>query len=626
MDALFIKVLNISIAASWLILAVIAVRWLLKRSPRWITVVLWGIVALRLVMPFSIKAGFSLVPSAQTVRTEGPAAVSEAQAPPAISIDSGIKAVDDAVNPVIERITADTPKAYEVTGIPEQIDVAVTSDPAVSPVIMVPDSAAPSAQAASPVHIGSIVWLSGAGVILLYGIVSIIGLRRRVREATPQEGRIWLCDQVRSPFILGVIKPRIYLPSDLGEAERPYVLAHEQAHIKRGDHFVKPLSFLLLAVHWFNPLVWLAYILFCRDIEAACDEKVIGAMALESKKEYARALLSCSIRRRHAVACPLAFGEVAVSTRVKSVLNYKKPALIAIIAAAVCCAAVAACFLTDPMDKTASVIEIGTEDPASQGDPSSNGNDPANAALSIGEQRAKDYEWNASRTYAVAQLVEKTPAEAMIGSLAEGFPKDGMASMKLICEVPQMFNYSRLRDAADSEDALYQYFNIGQFAWVGGGSAARRSENRPGSFNGDITEEFLESLRASNTPFTYNIYLDWNYKDAVNIGDTVLIAIDPQVTINPNSTGTAYEIEDAKCYRAVAAPFASDSPQPHIAHFIDGKLQLSAKLQDAFDLRRLYNDTNPELTGIKDGDSVETVVNFLKAVEQDMIRYEGEMK
>ena len=258
------------------------------------------------------------------------------------------------------------------------------------------------------------------------------------------------------------------------------------------------------------------------------------------------------------------------------------------------------------------------------------GKDEQPVHLVIGSEAKKDpkenYWFAKEKTYAIVIVKEITGAEANLGSLAEGFDKDGLAAAKLKCEALEFFNYSRLREAADAEDALYQYFNIGQFAWVGGGSVAKRLEKRPGSFKGDITEEYLESLKASNIPFTYTIYLDWNYKDAVEIGDTILIAIDPQVTINPNSTGTTYEIEDPKTYRAVVSPFVMDSPQPYLARFVDGKLQLAEDMAEAFTLYRLYNDTNPELTGIKDGDSIEDVVNFLKGVEQDMIRYEEEMR
>ena len=237
------------------------------------------------------------------------------------------------------------------------------------------------------------------------------------------------------------------------------------------------------------------------------------------------------------------------------------------------------------------------------------------------------YQFDKSKTYAAAQIKDITGAEVNIGSLAEGFPKDGLCCLKLKCEVMCIFNYARLREAADAEDALYQYFDIGQFAWVGGGSVAKRLEKRPDDvFKGDITEEYLDSLKESNTSFTYSFYLDWDYKDSVEIGEIILVSIDPQVTINPNSIGTTYRIEDPKTYRAVVAPFNADHPQPHIAKFVDGKLQLPEELEDAFALRRLYDDTDPELTGIKDGDAIEDVVAFLKAVEQDMIRYEEEMR
>lgn len=236
------------------------------------------------------------------------------------------------------------------------------------------------------------------------------------------------------------------------------------------------------------------------------------------------------------------------------------------------------------------------------------------------------YMLDKGKTCAVVIVTEITGAEANVGTLAEGFPKEGLGAAKLKCEALAFFNYNRLKSAADAEEALYLYYNIGQFTYVGGGSVAKRFEKRPGSFNGDITEEYLEALKASNTLFTYNIYLDWDHKDSAEVGDILLIAIDPQVSINPNSNGNAYEIEDPKIYRAVVSPFAADHPMPHLVKFVEGKLQFPAELQDTFALRRLYDDTNPELTCIKDGDSVEDVAAFLKAVEQDMARYEEEQK
>lgn len=312
MEVIFIKLLNMSISAGWLILAVMLLRLLLKKAPKWISVVLWGLVGLRLVFPFSLQSVLSLIPSAEVISPS----IGYAQHP---EINSGVSVIDNAVNPTLGTSLAATPMN------------------SVNPMQIV-------------LYLGGLVWVGGIVILLLYGLISYLRLRRKVTEAIPYEKNTWLCDQVKTPFILGVFRPRIYLPSGLNEKETAYVLAHERAHLKRKDHLWKPLGFLLLTVYWFNPLVWVAYILLCRDIEAACDEKVISDMAMAEKKAYANALVSCSMQRRLILACPLAFGEVGVKERVKGVLNYRKPAFWIIVAALIACAVIAVCFLTNPKD------------------------------------------------------------------------------------------------------------------------------------------------------------------------------------------------------------------------------------------------------------------------------------
>ena len=312
MEAIFIKALNMSISAGWLILAVILLRLPLKKAPKWISVVLWGLVGLRLVFPFSLQSVFSLIPSAEVVSPS----IGYAQHP---EINSGVSVIDNAVNPTLGTSLAATPMN------------------SVNPMQIV-------------LYLGSLVWVGGIAILLLYGLISYLRLRRKVAEAIPYEKNVWLCDQVKTPFILGVFRPRIYLPSGLSEEETSYVLAHEHAHLRRKDHLWKPLGFLLLTVYWFNPLVWVAYILLCRDIETACDEKVISDMAMTEKKAYANALVTCSMQRRLVLACPLAFGEVGVKERVKGVLNYRKPAFWIIVMAMIVCVVIAVCFLTNPKD------------------------------------------------------------------------------------------------------------------------------------------------------------------------------------------------------------------------------------------------------------------------------------
>ena len=315
MAAVFLKLLNLSISASWLVLAVLVLRLISKRSPKWMNVLLWGIVALRLVLPFSIESALSLIPSAETV---SPAAVQFAPAP---TITSGVSVIDNAVNPALSEHFSAVPTA------------------SVNPLYVWTE-------------IAGWVWLIGLGAMLLYALVSYLRLRRRVSVSLPVQDHIYLCDAISSPFILGVVKPHIYLPSDLDEVQRQNVLSHEQAHLARRDHWWKPLGFALLAVYWFNPVLWLAYTLLCRDIELACDERVIRTMDESAVKTYSTVLLACSMPRKAVITCPLAFGEVGVKERVRNALHYKKPAFWVVAASVAVCVVVAVCFLTDPEHET----------------------------------------------------------------------------------------------------------------------------------------------------------------------------------------------------------------------------------------------------------------------------------
>ena len=322
MAAVFLKLLNLSISASWLVLAVLVLRLISKRSPKWVNVLLWGIVALRLVLPFSIESALSLIPSAETV---SPAAV---QFDPAPTITSGVSVIDNAVNPSLSEHFAAVPTA------------------SVNPLYVW-------------AYLAGWVWLIGLGAMLLYALVSYLRLRRRVSVSLPVQDHIYLCDAISSPFILGVVKPHIYLPSGLDEVQRQNVLAHEQAHLARRDHWWKPLGFALLAVYWFNPVLWLAYTLLCRDIELACDERVIRTMDESAVKTYSTVLLACSMPRKAVITCPLAFGEVGVKERVRNALHYKKPAFWVVAASVTVCVVVAVCFLTDPPTDTDAAGLVG---------------------------------------------------------------------------------------------------------------------------------------------------------------------------------------------------------------------------------------------------------------------------
>lgn len=316
MSELFLEIVNRSIAASWIVIAVLILRFCLKEAPKWVNVLLWGIVAVRLIFPFSIESALSLIPSAETVN---PSIMMET----APSVQTGVPALDQVINPVIDHSLSPAPGA---SVNPLQIWIPVLT----------------------------VIWLLGVAALFLYSAVSYRRLRRRVCEAVILRDNIYQSENVCSPFVLGIIRPKIYLPYHMDKREMDHVIAHEQTHIRRRDHWWKPLGFLLLTVHWFNPLLWLGYILLCRDIELACDEKVIREMGSEQRADYTQALVSCSVSRRSIAACPLAFGEVGIKERVKSVMNYKKPAFWIVLASVVVCAVAAVCFLTDPKTERSS--------------------------------------------------------------------------------------------------------------------------------------------------------------------------------------------------------------------------------------------------------------------------------
>lgn len=312
MAEIFQKALNMSIAAGWLILAVIALRLLLRRAPKRFRLLLWAVVGLRLALPWSIESALSLIPSAQTL----PEGIMLERAP---VLDTGISALNGAINP-----------GFTAAFTPE---LGASANPLQ---VLLPIAAA--------------LWMLGAAAMLLWALVSWLRLRKRAREAVRLEENVYECE-IASPFVLGLFRPRIYLPFSLENGERELVLAHERAHITAGDHIIKPLGWLLLAAHWYNPLVWLAYALFCRDIELACDERVVRGLSLSDRADYSQALLDLSRPRGGVRACPLAFGESSVKGRVKSVLSYKKPAFWLVLLAVVVCVGAAVCFLTDPKEE-----------------------------------------------------------------------------------------------------------------------------------------------------------------------------------------------------------------------------------------------------------------------------------
>ena len=317
MGEIFLKLVNMSIAASWLIVAVILLRIVLKKAPRWLSCMLWILVAIRLFCPVTIESSLSLVPSADTYPVDV-----------IYNSDSNI-----ANNPYNWRLH---------TGF-EMVDGQSGNNTILQDV-------SSGAVLKSNINIIAYAWIIGIAVMITYSVISYRKLKNSVKASAPLKDNVRICDDIQSPFILGIIKPVVYLPSSLVGGTLENVLTHETAHIKRHDHWWKPLGYLLLTVYWFNPLCWLAYILLCRDIEMACDEKVICDMDNSAKAAYSQALLNCSFPRKRIAACPLAFGEVGVKERVKFVLNYKKPAFWIIAVAVVTCIVVGVCFMTNPKD------------------------------------------------------------------------------------------------------------------------------------------------------------------------------------------------------------------------------------------------------------------------------------
>ena len=316
----FLTLVNRGLSAGWLVLAVVAARFLLKKAPRWAVCALWGLVALRLLCPFSPESPLSLIPDAQPVSPEAVWNTVPA-------VEMAPDATEAPVSPVLEAVL---PDGLPVSPTPAQEIVAAAS----------------------------ILWCAGLAGMVLYTLVSYRRLSRRVKGAVRIDGNLYQGAAIPTPFVLGVLRPRIYLPNTLSREDMPYVIAHERAHIRRRDPLWKALGFGLLCIYWFQPLLWLGYALFCRDMELACDEKVASALSPSHRANYSQALLNCSAGRRFLAACPVAFGEVGVKERVKRVLSFRRPTLRAVLAAVLICAVIAVCFLTNPVTPEPSKVTV----------------------------------------------------------------------------------------------------------------------------------------------------------------------------------------------------------------------------------------------------------------------------
>ncbi len=318
MRELFLELAKLNLIGSLLAVVVIFLRYVFRKAPRWVFCLLWGMVALRLICPFSIESNLSLVPD---------------------NLANG-QLLSNVENMYIGQV--------ETIGIYD-IGASETNRQPVGSFVAEEGTLQPAKTIGNTVFpVLGWIWLAGMVLMFVYTAASYLTLYQKMEEATHLQDNIWQCEQVGSPFVLGFIKPKIYLPYAISNVDMANVIAHEQAHIHRKDHWWKPIGFFILSVHWFNPILWLAYILLCRDIETACDEKAIKRMGKDEVRAYSTTLLNYSIHRRRIAACPLAFGEVSVKERVKSVMNYKKPTLWIIIAAIAICVMVAGCFLTNP--------------------------------------------------------------------------------------------------------------------------------------------------------------------------------------------------------------------------------------------------------------------------------------
>ena len=328
MTRVFLYLANQSITAGYLILAVLLLRLLLRRVPKDLLLWLWVPVGLRLILPVSAKSALSLIPRAKPI----PMDIAYSPAP---AIDSGIPVIDRAVNPVI---TENLTPVVTASVNPMQIVLAIISN----------------------------LWLAGMVVMLLYAAVSYYRLSRKCAVSMHLQGKLYLCDNIPTPFVLGIINPKIYLPSDMAPENQSYVLKHEAAHLRHRDHWWKPLGFLLLCVYWFQPLVWIAYFLFCRDLEMACDERAIAGMEEGERKAYSYALLSCAAPRHTIAMCPVAFGENSVKSRIKHVLRFQKTGFWVIAVVLVVTLIASVCFLTNPKEDEEPPLQTETTAPTEE--------------------------------------------------------------------------------------------------------------------------------------------------------------------------------------------------------------------------------------------------------------------
>ena len=373
MSELFLTILNLSITASWLILAILFLRLVMRKAPKWIICALWTLVAIRLLSPFCMESRLSLIPSSEPIPKE----IVLNQVP---SVNSEISVINQVINPIM-------------------VNVVEENAAGINPLQMIVTGAA-------------YIWLAGMIGMFGYALFSYFQLKRTTGAFITIERNIRACDEVKSPFILGVFRPIIYVPSAMNGETLDYVLTHEKAHLRRGDHLWKPFGYVLLSVYWFNPLCWVAYVLLCRDIEMACDEKVVRDLDHDGKVAYSQILLNCHLSRKRIAACPLAFGEVGVKERVKSILYYKKPAVWILLFAAVMIAVISICFMTNPKREEDTETAAAAEETDQDGESATQTGEnlPPYRYNNAGEDKAQEeaiYEYILKQTnpYAYNQVV-----------------------------------------------------------------------------------------------------------------------------------------------------------------------------------------------------------------------------
>jgi len=354
MEALFLQILSMSISASWLIVAVILIRFLLKKAPKGFRYVLWALVAVRLLCPVYIESDFSLIPSQDVIADVG--TVTKPMVPVTPGISDGDHVVPDgAQNDNVQNNEVQNQNSQGNQGQINNIESIILPDNEAQ------DNSSQNTVTAEKWNVSTVmawIWLIGMVALFIYAVVSYGLLSNTTKASIQKEDNLWVCDGIQSPFILGLIHPQIYLPSYIEEGHIPYIVAHEKEHIRCKDNWWKPLGYILLTIHWFNPLVWVAYILMCKDIELACDERVIRTMGAEDKKNYSKSLLLCSNPKHFISACPVAFGEVGVKERIKKIVDYRKPSVWIVGIGILVCLIIVLGFMTDPKEKITDVAKI----------------------------------------------------------------------------------------------------------------------------------------------------------------------------------------------------------------------------------------------------------------------------